>query len=109
MSESVDDEIIINPQNDNDIKQNLICLLDKKREGLQFATNCHDYLYNRYSFISKIIEYSLLGCMSLSFVLSTLLGDQCSGRINIAWTVTTGIALIPKGIKQIFDYTENMP
>lgn len=96
-------DVVIDPQNELEAKNNLLKLLGAKRNSLQIAADCHYYLFSRYTRLGKLIDYTGLALIAASFILSTILGDEKT-TVNIPWTVTTGVSMILNGSKQIMDY-----
>lgn len=97
---------VLSPGGDDDIKLHLLRLLEKKKQSLQIAAKCHEYLHSRYNKIDKVIEYLGLTMLSISFILSMLYGKQGDTTVNIPWTVTTGVTMILKGSNQVINYHE---
>ncbi len=93
-----DNSIILNPQTDDAIKNNLKSLLEKKRFSLEISARCHEYLAAKYSFNDRVLNYTSLTLLGVSFILSTVWGEPKTGTsVNIPWAVTTGITMILKG------------
>lgn len=100
------DTVVIDPKTDDEIKINLLRLLEKKKISLQSAAACHEYLESKYNTVAKGIEYTSLTMLSISFILSMALGGECAAMVNVPWTITTGVTMLLKGSKQIVDYSE---
>jgi len=100
----VDLDVIIDC-NDDDIKRNLLVLLEKKMTSLQIASRYHDILANKYRWRGKIVNYSSIAVAGLSFVMSTVLGQSASST-NIPLAVASGLALVIKGCTQYCDFAE---
>lgn len=97
-------DVVINFAAD-DVKHNLLVLLEKKMASLQIASRCHEVLANSYRLRSKFINYSGIAVTGLSFVLSTVVGASESNT-NLPLAITSGVALLIKGLHQYNDPTE---
>lgn len=101
---------IIEELSDDDIKQNLVRLLNRKRQSLQVAADCHEYLSSQNSVRNRFVNYTSIFVMAGSFVLSTTTGSsQCevdASTVNLPWAITAGVSLILKGIRQFADFGE---
>lgn len=104
MSQDAELDIIIDC-NDNDIKHNLLTLLEKKMTSLQISARYHEILANTYSWRAKIVNYSSILVTGLGFVMSTVLGEN-DGTANVPLAIISGIAIIIKGSEEYCDYDE---
>ena len=90
-------------QNDNDVKDRLIKLLEKKKSAMQISAECHAYLRDTYTKRTKIIEIFTTLLTTVGFILSTTRYDDLSNTINVPMAIITGMATCVGGIKQIVD------
>jgi hypothetical protein len=101
---NVDLDVIIDCS-DDDIKRNLLVLLEKKMTSLQIAARYHELLANKYRWRSKLVTYSSIIVTGVSFVMSTVLG-QSESATNVPLAIASGIALVIKGSQQYCDFGE---
>ncbi len=88
-----------------DIKRNLLVLLEKKMTSLQMAARYHEILANKYRWYSKVVTYSGIIISGVSFVMSTVLGQNASST-NAPLAAASGIALVIKGSNQYCNFGE---
>lgn len=87
----------------DNVKINLLQLLTKKMETMQIVGKCHEYMAEKYNFRGKIIAYTGILSVSLSFIMSAVYGEN-TGKTNLPLTIISGISLLIKGTQQYCEY-----
>jgi hypothetical protein len=100
----IDIDVIIDCS-DDDIKRNLLVLLEKKMTSLQIAARYHEILANKFQWRSKVVSYASIIGTGLSFVMSTVMG-QSENSTNVPLAIASGVALALKGSKQYCNFGE---
>lgn len=88
-----------------DVKDNLLHLMEKKMVSLQIAARCHERLAGNYRVGNKIVNYSSIVIGGINVVMSALWGTS-SSSMNMPLVVTTGIAIVLKGIQHYGDLSK---
>lgn len=101
---SVFDDVVIDFDG-HDTKNNLLRLLEKKQSSMNVSAKCHEALTHTFQWRSKLVNYSSILLAGLSFILSTVMGEN-SSQINLPLAITSGAALVIKGSQQYCDFTE---
>lgn len=98
--------VIVEPGDEQTAKNNLLKLLEKKKLSMRIVAACHYYLSSRYNVVAKIFSYTSVGLNGMAFILSTILGDNCTSQVNVPLAVVTSVSLIVTGINAKTDFSQ---
>ena len=104
-----DDDDPMDPQMEEDVKANLLHLLEKKKLSMRISADCHAYQRDKYTTRTRVIGLFTVILSFASFVLSATGSSKLrpdGTMINVPLAVITGFATAVNSLKHLFKPAE---